>query len=203
MTDMRYGLVLPSPWKHVPLGLGRRERLAEIVDEAIARLPSDAPPDQVAQGRIKLTEMLDQRMRDAADQGGTDYYLPTDLMHGVDVRSSFLVSEVVPDAAAPGGIAGQVMSRLMADGEAKAVSAGGSAWVRSDEVVERPADADVAEAVSVRRIEYTTALPSDERRWYVATFTTFGDGDPRGELAEVMVELFDAIMSTWRWLDAP
>ncbi|WP_040320079.1 hypothetical protein [Aeromicrobium marinum] len=202
MSDMRYGLMLPSPWQHVPLGRGRRERIAEIVDEALARLPDDAPPDQVAQGRIKLTEMLETRLRAAVETGAVDFYLPTALTRGVDVRSSFLVNEVLPDASAPEGVTGQVLARLLADDGAKPVTAGHTVWVRTEEVVDRAADETVSDDVSVRKVEYTTALPADERYWYVVTFTTFGHEHPRDGLADAMVELFDAIMSTWRWLEA-
>lgn len=199
MSQMRYGLMLPSPWQHIPLGTGRRERVEQIVGEAIERLPGDAPPDQVAQGRIKLTEMLLRRLDDSAEAGGIDFFMPTDLTRGTDVRSSFLVSEVMPDAMAPAGVTGQVMARLLAEEGTRPVSNGDTVWVRSDEVVERPADDTVSDAVAVRKVEYTTSLPADERYWYLVTFTTFGEQGPRDDLAEAMVELFDAIMTTWRW----
>jgi hypothetical protein len=33
----------------------------------------------------------------------------------------------------------------------------------------------------------------------VITFSTLGHGDPAGEYAGLLAELFDAIMSTFRW----
>jgi hypothetical protein len=33
----------------------------------------------------------------------------------------------------------------------------------------------------------------------VITFSTLGDGDPSGQYAGLLAELFDAIMSTFRW----
>jgi hypothetical protein len=33
----------------------------------------------------------------------------------------------------------------------------------------------------------------------MAVFSTLGSGDPDGEYAKILVELFDAMMSTFRW----
>jgi hypothetical protein len=33
----------------------------------------------------------------------------------------------------------------------------------------------------------------------IITFSTLGDGDPAGEYARLLAELFDAILSTLRW----
>lgn len=41
--------------------------------------------------------------------------------------------------------------------------------------------------------------PNARRRWLIAAFSTLGDGDPGGEHAKILVELFDAIMSTFHW----
>lgn len=199
-----YQLVLPTPWEHIPVGAGRDERIEQIVAAAIARQPSTAPPDQVAQGRIRMTEMLRRQLRECEPNGGLDYYLPTDVIHGVQLNSSFIVSEVIPDASAPEGLTGKILASLASQERGgRPVTAGDTVWVRMDEVTARPADQTISEDVGARRIDYMTALPSDERRWIIVSFTTFGDGDPRSEFSDLMVELFDAIMSTWRWLEAP
>jgi hypothetical protein len=49
------------------------------------------------------------------------------------------------------------------------------------------------------RVEYTVPVPAGVNRWMVITFSTLGDGDPAGEYASLLVQLFDAIMSTFRW----
>lgn len=63
----------------------------------------------------------------------------------------------------------------------------------------READAEVDANLSGRRVDYRTAVPSDERRWIVVAFSTPGDGDPNSGITALLVELFAAIMSTWRW----
>lgn len=195
-----YRLALPHPWRQVPLDQRMPAAVDEIVATAVGRIPGDVPPDQVAQARIKLQGLLTHQLRSAQDQGGVDYYLPTDLMHGVQVNSSFVVSAIIPDASAPDGMTGRVLTALIASTEgATPVDVGDTVWVRTASVVETRPDELVTDTARARKVEYMTAVPGDERRWMIVSFTTFGDGDPEGELADLMVELFDAIMSTWRW----
>lgn len=200
--QMEYRLVLPTPWEHVPVGTGRDERVAEIVAAAVARLPTSAPPDQVAQSRIRLTELMRRQLRECEERGGVDYYLPTDLVHGIQINASFLVSEVLPDTSAPEGLTGQVLASLAGRGGTP-VTAGDTVWIRTDEVVARDGDETISDDLRVRKIDYMTALPSDERRWYIVSFTSVGDGDPASDFSDLMVDLFDAIMSTWRWREDP
>lgn len=197
---MGYRIALPTPWQHIPLDERMRGRVDEIVQIAVGRFPDDVPPDQVAQARIKLEGMLLTQLRAAQDNGGIDFYLPTDLMHGVQVNASFVVSAIIPDASVPDGMTGRVLASLIASSEgATPVDVGDTVWVRSTSVVESRPDELLSESVSARKVEYMTAVPGDERRWVIVSFTTIGDGDPDGELAHVLVELFDAIMTTWRW----
>jgi hypothetical protein len=37
----------------------------------------------------------------------------------------------------------------------------------------------------------------------MVVFSTLGDSDPEGEFAKILVQLFDAIMSTFRWTWSP
>lgn len=200
---MLYQLVLPTPWEHIPVGTGRDERIKQVVAASIAKLGPETPPDQVAQARIKLTGMLRKQLAECESNGGIDYYLPTDLLRGIRLNSSFLVSEVVPDASVPDGMTGRVMAALAAqDDSGKPVTAGDTVWIRTDEVTKRSADETISEDVLSRRVDYMTALPSDERRWFIVSFTTVGDGNPESEFSDLMVDLFDAMMTTWRWRTA-
>ncbi|MGH3866440.1 MAG: hypothetical protein ACRDQ4_09950 [Pseudonocardiaceae bacterium] len=42
-------------------------------------------------------------------------------------------------------------------------------------------------------------VPADPDRWVVVSFSTLGSGDPNDEHARLLVELFDAMMTTFRW----
>jgi hypothetical protein len=197
-----YRVALPHPWQQIPLDETMGAAVDAIVDGAVQRIPADVPPDQVAQTRIKLENMLLKDLRRAKDNGGVDYYLPTDLMHGEQLNASFLVSTVTPDASATDDMTGRVLTALInASEDATPVDAGGTVWVRSSSVVETTPEDLVKDSVRARKVEYTTAVPGDQRRWIIVSFTTIGDGNPDSELTGLMVELFDAIMSTWRWQD--
>jgi hypothetical protein len=50
-----------------------------------------------------------------------------------------------------------------------------------------------------RRVDYVIPVPMDPNRWVILSFSTVGAGDPEDEIAEATTELFDAIMTTFRW----
>jgi hypothetical protein len=51
-----------------------------------------------------------------------------------------------------------------------------------------------------RRVDYVLPVPGQPGRWLIVTFATPGDGDPDGEFAGLLVNLFDSIMLTFRWV---
>jgi hypothetical protein len=42
--------------------------------------------------------------------------------------------------------------------------------------------------------------PLIQVRWLIVTFATPGDGDPAGEFAGPLAQLFDSIILTFRWI---
>ena len=66
---------------------------------------------------------------------------------------------------------------------------------------ETVAAADPAQQITYgsRRVDYLVPVPGHPRGMVVVTFSTIGDGDPEGEFAKLLVGLFDAIMTTFRW----
>jgi hypothetical protein len=212
-----YTVVLPAPWERIPLDQGCADAVRGIVDRAASRLPKEVPPDQVAPARHRLERELLHQLREARELGGVDFYLPTDLMHGQQLNASFVVNVVVPDATVDAETVPRVVATLLAEEGARPVSAGGSVWVRTERQVEHRLDTFGGAAVEaadgsspagaapvpLRRVQYRTGVPGEPRQWVVVTFTTAGDGDPASPGADLVVELFDAIMSTWRWRDLP
>jgi len=51
-----------------------------------------------------------------------------------------------------------------------------------------------------RRVDYLLPVPGQPGQWLIVTFATPGDGDPEGTFASLLVELFDSIMLTFRWV---
>lgn len=195
-----YRIVLPAPWERIALDATLHDSVRALIDRAVARLPKEIPPDQVAPQRRILEKELTGRLLEARDNGGIDYYLPTDLMHGQQLNASFVVSMVIPDAAATPDLVPRVLAQLMSGPETRPVSVGETVWARTEKVLHREPDGLVKEQLAVRKVEYVTALPGDERRWVLVTFTTLGDGDVDSEATTLITELFDAMMTTWRWV---
>jgi hypothetical protein len=118
-------------------------------------------------------------------------------MHGIAIPASFVITEVAESGT--GSDAGTV-SDLAGEPGARSVDIDGSRGARLDELVKPDSlMTDLADTTS-RRISYVLPAPGVPR-WLVVTYSTIGDGDPNGDFAQILVELFDAIMTTFRWLD--
>lgn len=61
------------------------------------------------------------------------------------------------------------------------------------------ADAPGGGELASRRVDYVVPVPADHGRWLGIVFSTLGAGDPEAAIADLFVELFDAMMTTFRW----
>jgi hypothetical protein len=196
-AQIGYQLVLPPGWIRIPL----REDPEPIIDTILARSFSNLPADRYGPIRAELTKRILAQVAVARDNEGLDLYVPVERMHGQIIAASFLVglmpfhSVEVPDAA-------DVLAHYAAQSEgAELVELGGAAAVRTERVVaaEPAADPNAEESFGSRRVDYVTAIPNARDTFLSISFSTVGDGSPDGEVAQVLVDLFDAIMSTFRW----
>ncbi len=199
-----YRLVLPRPWLRIPVREGTEERVRLIVEQAAHRLPKGAPPDQVGPWKREVERRLVADIRKAREYGGIDFYVPVESWHGFLLGASFVVSEVTPPGQLPDdpdAAVGSVFAELVAGSTgARPVDIDDTAWVRNETVVEPDLERAPGVDVPTRRITYTTAVPDEPSRWILTAFSCVGDGDPDSELTLLSVELFDAIMGTWRWI---
>jgi hypothetical protein len=192
-----YAVVLPPGWRRVPLRSGTRKAISEIAEQAVSRLRGRMSPDQAAPHRIRMEQRLTGAARKARQAGGIDLYLPVEPVHGTAVPASFIVAAGTPSAGGPVDC-GQVIGRLLADrDDAEPVVVDGAAGVR----LESTAAPDTAHGIRVEslRVDYIVPLPGSGSRWLIITFSTSGDGDPDGEFAKLLTQLFDSIMLTFRW----
>jgi hypothetical protein len=123
------------------------------------------------------------------------------LMHDAPVAASFVVSEVSfgsQEEIDPGLIAAR-LAAAQAEGSAT-VSVNGAVGVRIERVG-APEPGKEIETASLR-VDYVISVPGDPDRWLEIAFSTLGGGDPSDQYAKLLVELFDAIMSTFRWTQA-
>ena len=205
MTDIvEYRLVLPTPWERIDLHSDITAQSRRVVRQAVDRLPKGSiAPDRLTLTRARMERELESRLLEAKDKGGVDYYLPTDLMHGVHLPATFTVSRLMPDALADEEVTARVLAVRLAEPGTTAEQLGDSIWARTDTVLVRQPDELVADEHRLRKVEYLTPVPGDPRCWVMVTFTSFGDGTMDSEFTDLTVSLFDAIMSTWRWVGAP
>lgn len=187
-----YTLVLPPGWIRVSLGASVDAAVKDIADRMFARLPRDAYP----QRRREMEDMLRDMVRQARATNGIDLYLPVEEMHEVSVPASFVVGgAALPDQLDDLDTLG-LLGTLAADG--RLVDVDGASGVRTERI--RPAAPDQgAGSPASRRVDYVFPIPGDTRRWLAVAFSTPGAGDPTDQVADVLVELFDAMMSTFEW----
>jgi hypothetical protein len=193
-----YSIVLPPQWHEIPLRSGTVEAIRSILNNAITRLRRDLPRDKVAPYRTEIERRLTLLSNQARRNGGLCLYLPVEPMHGIPVAASFVISE--GSVGSGGTDPSLVTSELAAAQEgATPCAVGGSKAVR----IERIAGPDLRNDVEFgsRRIDYVIPVPGQEDHWLIAAFSTVGTGDPEGEHADLLAQLFDAIMSTFRWTE--
>lgn len=200
-TVAGYTVVLPPGWCRIPVRHGSGKAVRAAVDEALKSVPRTVSRDKIAPYRAELEGRLTAMVTRARGQGAVDLYLPAAPMHGLPVSASFIVSEgVIGDQGTDGTDAdpAQVVAYVAAeDAGSRPVTVDGGPAVRREHTA-APEEAAEIDAGS-RRVDYMMPLPGNHGRWLIAAFSTLGGGDPCDELSGVLVELFDAIMATFRW----
>ena len=192
-----YALVLPPGWRQVPVRAETRGVIREIVRDRFRVRPEHMSRDALTPYRIALEQQLAAAAARARKQGGTELYLPVEPVHGTLLAASFVVSEGSIGARGDHD-ASLILSAISADGD-------GSAPVALDGVraarIERTAPPDPVNGVDhgSRHVDYAVLVPGSADRWLVFAFSALGAGDPGDKFAQILVGLFDAIMSTFRW----
>jgi hypothetical protein len=176
---------------------GSRRAIQDVLDEVFGRLPRNLPRDKVMPYRLELERRLQEIVRQARGKGAVDVYLPVEYVHGVVVPASFIVSKGSPGTGEPHG-AEQIVACLMEESaDGSPITVDGVAGVR----IERISAPDPARAIPAasRRVDYVLPVPGTPCDWLVVAFSTLGGGHPDGRFTQLLVELFDAVMSTFRW----
>lgn len=192
-----YSIVLPPGWQRIPLRQGTQAAIRDITKKASARLSRHIPSEQAISYRLCIEQGLAEATRKGLRAGGIDLYLPTELIHGVAVPASFIVSCGTHPAPTPVDHT-QVIGRLMGSTEKSApVIVDGITGLRTEGAVMAAPDQE-ADAATLR-VDYILPLPGHIGWWLIVTFSTLSDGNPESEFAKLLAQLFDAIMLTFRW----
>ena len=192
-----YTLVLPPGWERIPARQGADDAIKSILDAKFRELPPDLPRDKLAPYRAEIEGKLRRAAAQARKNGAIDLYLPVQLRDGLPVPASFVVSEgSIPTA----GIdePEQIVGYLVTEGaDSAAVTVDGVTGARSEQTA--GPDPDQGVEYGSRRVDYAVPVPGDAGRWLLFVFSTLGAGDPDDQVARMLVQLFDAMMSTFRW----
>jgi hypothetical protein len=193
-----YSLVLPPGWRRVPLLHGTKASVKKIIDQKVRRFPPQVSPDKRAVYRAQLERLLYDLAKQARSSGGSELYLPVEAVHGTVMPASFVVTESAAPGDGPTDAAGAIAFLTASGGsDVSAVILDGVAGARSERIA--PPEPGQQFDAGSRRVDYVIPLPGRENVWLILTFSTLGDGDPAGDFAKLLVELFDSIMRTLRW----
>ncbi|MER7802062.1 hypothetical protein [Streptomyces parvulus] len=195
-----FNLVPPPGWDVIPLRTGTKEATDHIVRKAVAQLPVGFPKDDVPKARLKLTQEMKKVVRRARAKGGMTLYLPTERVHGVALPVSIVASAPieVPRVRSDSGPEAVLAALASVTPGAETRALDDTAALRS----ERDVPADPAQGVDVahRRVEYFVPVPDSTPDQYLAfSFSALVAPGSDPDFYDTLVELFDAVMGTFRW----
>ncbi|MFC9058032.1 hypothetical protein ACFTXB_08245 [Streptomyces sp. NPDC057074] len=204
-----YELILPPGWVRIPLREGTKEALEKILFSHMGQVPEGIPRDDAMRFRLDMRRQLERQARAARRNGGLDLYLPVLPRGGIFLMASFIVAELPigqAHAVPQDAVITQLANDGVTDGTGTKVDVAGASALRRtyrstpDEEKPRPAS-EAAQDVSLptRRVDYVIPVPDDPGRWISINFSTPGDGDIDSEFTDVLVELFDAVVATFKW----
>ncbi|MFJ3139095.1 hypothetical protein ACIPK5_24750 [Streptomyces sp. NPDC086843] len=195
-----FNLVPPPGWDVIPLRTGTREAIDRIVRKAVAQLPAGFPKDDIPKARLKLTQEMKKVVRRAGAKGGMTLYLPTEPLHGVTLPVSIVASEPIeiPRVRPNSGPEAVLAALASVTSGAETRELDGVAVLRSERDV--PADADKGVDVAHRRVEYFVPVPDSDPDQYLSfSFSALIAPGSDPVFYDILVELFDAVMGTFRW----
>ncbi|WP_146214475.1 hypothetical protein [Streptomyces sp. ICBB 8177] len=189
-----YRIVLPPGWVRVPLRGGTGNAVEELVLSRLRHIPPHIPRDRATAYRLAVRQALNAQVAAAREANGLDLYLPVQPRYRAALAASFLVSEVVlPGTMSPHA----VLDALCAGRRRDLTDVAGFPAVRREYVRAPAPERDVP--LASRHVDYALPVPRDPHRYLAVTFSTAGNGDPDSEFTRAVVELFDALMTTFRW----
>ncbi|MBZ4014830.1 hypothetical protein [Streptomyces purpurogeneiscleroticus] len=195
-----FNLVPPPGWDTIPLRQGTDEAMDHIIRKAVAQLPVGFPKDDIPQARMKLAKELKKVVRRARSKGGLTLYLPTERLNGIALPVSIVASEPIeiPSVRPGSGPESVLLALASVTPGAETQELDQTACLRSEREV--PASASQGVEVAHRRVEYFVPVPDSTPDKYLSfSFSALIAPDSDPAFTDALVELFDAVMGTFRW----
>lgn len=184
----RLTLVAPDDWYRLPLT--DEAALQRAVDAVVTRQFRGTDDQPVL--RRQSAAALQDRARQARDNGGVDMYLSTEFVSGMPLALSLVVS-LVPRP--PAGDSLRALARGLDDDDARAVLVdlpSGQAVRRQRVGTLDLGEVDATGAQDVLLVDYSFLGPGD-------TLLLLSFSSPLVPVADALAELFEAVASTVRW----
>ncbi|GHB15052.1 hypothetical protein [Streptomyces umbrinus] len=195
-----FNLVTPPGWDTIPLHQGTDEAMDHVIRKAVAQLPVGFPKDDIPQARLKLAKEIKKVVRRARSKGGLTLYLPTERLNGITLPVSIVASEPIeiPSVRPDSGPETVMMALASETPGAEMRELDHTAALRSEREV--PASTSQGIEVAHRRVEYFVPVPdSTPDKYLTFSFSALIAPDSDPAFTDALVELFDAVMSTFRW----
>lgn len=195
-------IALPPGWMRLPARASEEATLQAMIDEIVAEaLPSSLPRDAAEPWRGEMRKTFTAMVVEAREAGASAVYIPVRPVNGVNVPASFVESEIDDDGADDPG---SVLAGILADADDGTLHVvDGAHAARTDSSTVRVEARDGWPEMTTRQIVYTIEVPHREGRWVVLSFSAASGDRPSAALSDALVELFDALMLTFRWSDVP
>jgi hypothetical protein len=198
VTIVGYNLILPPGWERIPVRSGTSQAIKQILDNKLRALPVKVSRDAVFPYRVMIEGYLRKLAAEARKDGGLDLYLPVDFRNGSLIAASFVISQGTLTGGDDNPAPAALLTALAKDDDnAAPVGVDGGPAMRREHLV--PADASRGIEYGSRRIDYVMPLPDDGSQWLIAAFSAVVNETTPDWFTKLLVELFDAIMSTFRW----
>jgi hypothetical protein len=190
-----YRIVLSPGWAQIPLRSGTEEAIDAILDVVSGGRDLDA---KLEAEREAVAAQLRKSAKSARDNCGVHLFLPMAPIHGLVMPASFVTADIKFGSVDPLDPAAFV-ARMVAGPNAKRMRIGGADASRTETTHLADPRRDIP--WPSRRVDYILPHPEDSDRWLVVTFSVL---QPAGQedLSSTWVELFDAMMTTFRWTHA-
>jgi hypothetical protein len=195
-------IALPPGWMRLPARASDEADLAALIEVIVAEaLPASLPRDKAEPWRGEMRKTFTAIVVEARDAGASAVYLPVRPVNGVNIPASFVESEI--DDGGVGDV-GSVLAGILAGSENGTLHViDGAHAARTDSSTVRVEARDGWPEMTNRQIVYTVEVPHREGRWVVLSFSAASGDSPSTALSDALVELFDALMLTFRWSDVP
>src|SRR3984885_1432230 len=190
-----YAIMMPGGWRQVPVLHGTRKAITDVLDEVFARFPPGLARSTLMPCRLELERRMTEMARQARQNAAMDLYLPVEYIHGVAVPASIVVSRGTLGASGLLDVDEVIAQMTAGSPDASRVTVDGAAGVR----LERTADPAREAQCGARQVDYVLPVPGKPGDWLISAFSSLEDRSPDGRFTQLLVELFDAIMSTFRW----